>query len=58
VAIVARMGVSNIHKMFVGKPVGKRSHEDLGIEGKIILEWMGGYGLCILLRIGISGGIL
>jgi hypothetical protein len=28
------------YKMLVGKPEGKRPLEDLGVGGKIILEWI------------------
>jgi hypothetical protein len=30
----------NVHNIFVGKPEGKRPLRDLGIDGRIILEWM------------------
>jgi len=30
----------NAYKIFVGKPEGKNYSEDLGVDGKIILEWI------------------
>jgi len=30
----------NVHRIWVGKPEGKGHLEDLGIVGKIILEWI------------------
>jgi hypothetical protein len=30
----------NAYKMLVGKPEGKRSLEHLGVDGRIILEWI------------------
>jgi len=30
----------NAHKMLVGKPEGKRPLRNLGVDGKIILEWI------------------
>jgi hypothetical protein len=36
---VARMGqMTNAYKILVGKPEGKRLSEELGVDGKIILE--------------------
>jgi len=32
--------MSNAYNILVGKAAGKRSHEDLGVDRKIILEWM------------------
>jgi hypothetical protein len=29
----------NAYSIFVGKPEGKDRSEDLGIDGKIVLEW-------------------
>jgi hypothetical protein len=38
---VARMGgIRTDYKILVGKPEGKRSFGNLGIDGKIILEWI------------------
>jgi hypothetical protein len=38
---VACMGkMSNGNKIVVGKLEGKRPLEDIGVEGKIILEWI------------------
>jgi hypothetical protein len=38
---VTHMGVMrNAYKILVGKPEGKRHSEDLGIDGKIVLEWI------------------
>jgi hypothetical protein len=31
------MGKINAYKILVGKPEGKRTREDLGVDGKIIL---------------------
>jgi hypothetical protein len=31
---------SVVHKMLVGKPEGRNHLEDLGTDGKIILEWI------------------
>jgi hypothetical protein len=40
---VARIGeVRNIYKTLVGKPKGKRYAKDLGVDEKIILEWIVG----------------
>jgi hypothetical protein len=30
----------NVYRMLVGKPEGKRPHEDLDVNSKIILEWI------------------
>jgi hypothetical protein len=39
---VARMGyMRNADKILVGKPDRKRPVEDLGVDGKIIIEWTG-----------------
>jgi hypothetical protein len=36
---VERVGeIGNAYKIFVGKPVGKDHLEDLGVDGRIILE--------------------
>jgi len=36
---VARMGeVVNVYSVLVGKPVGKDHSEDVGVDGRIILE--------------------
>jgi hypothetical protein len=54
----------NAYKALVTKPEGKRPLEDMGIDGKIILEWfLGIYGGkmwtgCIWLSIGTSGRLL
>jgi len=32
--------VGNICKVFSGRPEGRDHSEDLGIDGKIILEWI------------------
>jgi len=38
---VARMGeMRKAYIMLVGKPEGKSHSEDLGIDGRIILEWI------------------
>jgi hypothetical protein len=56
--------IRNAYNTLVGKPEGKNHLEDLGIDGKIILEWVlmiyGGvvWNGCIWLRIGSSGGLL
>jgi hypothetical protein len=59
---VARMGaIRNTHSIVVGKLVGKNHSEGLGVDGKIILEWiLWKYGVklwtgCIWLRIRTSG---
>jgi len=55
--------MKNTYNIFVAKPEGKRPLEDLGIDGKIILEWILGkdggdvYTVFIRLRTGISGGL-
>jgi hypothetical protein len=37
---VARMGeMRNAYKILIGKPEGKNHSEELGVDGKIILEW-------------------
>jgi hypothetical protein len=37
---VERMGeIINIYKILFGKPGGKRQLKELGVDGKIILEW-------------------
>jgi hypothetical protein len=54
----------NAHKFLVGKPEEKRSLEDLGADGKIILEWiLGKWGGKMWtgwfwLRLGTSGELL
>jgi len=30
----------NAYKIFVGKPEGKTHSENLGIDGKILLDWI------------------
>jgi len=30
----------NAYKILVGKPKGKRHSEEVGVDGKIILEWI------------------
>jgi hypothetical protein len=41
VAAVTRMGdMRNAYKILVGKPEGKNHSGDLGVDGKIILEWI------------------
>jgi hypothetical protein len=53
----------NAYKILVGKPEGKDHEEDLGMDGRIILEWILGRvgNLCgtrfICLRIGTNGGL-
>jgi hypothetical protein len=38
---VARMGeMGNAYKILVGKPEGIGHSEVMGVDGKIILEWM------------------
>jgi len=38
---VARMGdMRNAYNISVGKPEAKRKLEDLGVNGRIILEWI------------------
>jgi hypothetical protein len=38
---VASMGeMKNTYHILVGKPEGKNHLEDLGVDGKIILEWI------------------
>jgi hypothetical protein len=38
---VARMQeMRNAYKMLVGKPEGRKPLEDLGVDGKIILNWI------------------
>jgi hypothetical protein len=32
--------VKNGEKILVGKPEGKNHSEDVGVDGRIILEWM------------------
>jgi hypothetical protein len=45
-SLVARMGeMINAYSILVGKPEGKNHSEKLGVDGRIILEWMlGKYG--------------
>jgi hypothetical protein len=51
-------------KFWTGNLTGKEHSEDLGVDGRIILEWIlgkeGGYVWTgyIWLRIGTSGGLL
>jgi hypothetical protein len=59
---VARMGDSrSVYRVLVGKPERKRSLEDTGLDGKIILRWIvkkwgrGTWTGCIWLR---GGGML
>jgi hypothetical protein len=44
----------NAYKILLGKPEGKRPLEDLGVDGRIILNesWTG----CICFRTGMSEG--
>jgi hypothetical protein len=38
---VARMReMRNVYKILIGQPDGKRTLEDLGLGGKIILKWI------------------
>jgi len=38
--------VRNSYEIVVGKPEGKRSLEDLDVDGRMILEWnLGKYGV-------------
>jgi hypothetical protein len=60
---VARVGeMRNENKMLIAENLkGRDQSEDLGVDGKIILEWILGkevLKLCIWLRIGTSGGLL
>jgi hypothetical protein len=56
--------VRNAYKIVVGKPEGKDHSEDLGVDGRIILEWILGKYVgkvctgCIWSRVGASGGLL
>jgi hypothetical protein len=45
----------NAYEMLVGQPEGKRSLEDLGVDGRIILKWILGVWVR---RIGSGGGLL
>jgi hypothetical protein len=62
--VTRREGMRNANSCFVGKPEGKRPLEDLGVDEKIILEWVLGkqggkvWARFIWLRIGTSGGLL
>ena len=60
-----RMGMrTGEYRTLVGKPVGKRTPESLGIDGRTILEWIlkrffGRVWIRLMwLRISISGGLL
>jgi hypothetical protein len=45
----------NAYSILVGKPEGRGHSEDLGIVGRIILDWiLGKWNGCIWLRIRIS----
>jgi hypothetical protein len=54
----------NAYNILLGKREGRDNWEDLGVDGKIILEWIlriSGeevWSGCIWLRRGTSGGIL
>jgi len=38
---VARMGkMKNAYKILIGKPEVKKHSEDLGVDGKVMLEWI------------------
>jgi len=62
---VAHMGeIINAYRILVGKLEWRNSLEDLGVDGRIILEWiLGKWGVWmwtgfIWLGIGTSGGLL
>jgi hypothetical protein len=55
----------NVYRIFVGKPEEGKPLEDIGVDGRIILEWILGkhgggkvWAGCIWLRIGTSGWLL
>jgi hypothetical protein len=54
----------NAYRIFIGNLKGREFSEDLGVDGRVILEWMlGKYGGkmwtgCMWLRAGTSGGLL
>jgi len=53
----------NAYNILAGKPKERGHSKDLGIDRKIILEWILNrvlrcYTGCIWLRIGTSGGLL
>jgi hypothetical protein len=56
--------LKNVYKILFGRPEGRDHSEDLGIDGKIILEWIlekqdGRVWIgCIGIRLGASGGLL
>jgi len=56
--------IRNAYKIFVGKPEGKKHSEDLGVDGRIMFEWILGkwsgnlWTACIWLMLGTSWGLL
>jgi hypothetical protein len=54
--------IRNAYSILVN-PKGRGHSEDLGVDGKIILEWILGKQVgklwtgCIWLRVGLSGGL-
>jgi hypothetical protein len=62
IACMEEMG--NAYSILVGKPEGKRHLQDLGIDGRVILEWILGkqfekvWSRIMWLRIGPSDGLL
>jgi len=64
--LVAHIGeLTSSYTILVGKSEGKNCSEDLGVDGKIMLEWIirkkGGkvwWTGCIWLRMGTSGRLL
>jgi hypothetical protein len=54
----------NVYKILVDKPEGKRPHRKLGVDGRMMLEWILGtergkmWTGFIWLKIGNSGGPL
>jgi hypothetical protein len=53
----------NAYRILVGNVNGRDHSEDLGVDGKIMLEWILGkscgkvWAGCMWLRIGTSGGL-